>query len=140
MEKVEGFERVDQCSSAWFAYETGGATDEEEFAVGKWYWSGKLGNQVGWEVIHGCLGCIIENIVEAVHGVAVSWVEVWRLDSQEQVVVDLIRSVMINVMDVALYFWGCLHVGSAAIHCTVHSISVAIQYTLLLVSNTTVVQ
>ena len=28
----------------------------------------------------------------------------------------------------------------AAIHCTVHSISVAIQYTLLLVSNTTVVQ
>ena len=28
---------------------------------------------------------------------AVSWVEVWRLDSQEQVVVDLIRSVMINV-------------------------------------------
>jgi hypothetical protein len=47
--------------------------------------------------------------------VAVSWVEVWRLDSQEQVVVDLIRSVIINVTDVALYFRGCLHVGGAKI-------------------------
>jgi hypothetical protein len=36
VEKVEGFERVDQCASAWFADEAGGATGEEEFTVGKW--------------------------------------------------------------------------------------------------------
>ena len=36
VEKVEGFERIDQCTSAWFADETCGATGEEETAVGKW--------------------------------------------------------------------------------------------------------
>ena len=116
VEKVEDFERVDQCASAWFADETGGATGEEQCAEGKWQRRGKLGNQVvGWEVVHGFLGCIIENIVEAIHGVTVSWIEFWRLDSQEQVVVDLICSVIFNVTDVALYFRGCLHVGGAKI-------------------------
>ena len=46
---------------------------------------------------------------------AASWIEFRRLDSQEQVIVDLMCSVLINVTDVALYFRGCLHVGGAKI-------------------------